>query len=246
MSDDNLKRLVELLANAKNIACLTGAGMSTESGIPDFRSSNGLYNTVTSEEVFDIEAFHRDPDSFYKVIGPLYCAILEAEPNKGHKALAELEERFGKNVHVATQNIDALHQRAGSSVVHEVHGTMTTMTCTKCGASVPSGSFLELFRKGEVPFCKCGGVMKPDITFFGEALPEDQFINAMRAFEKCDLALVCGTSLSVYPAASLPSFRRTGVPLVIINRTETPQDMQATLVFSRLTGSLLSEALSMM
>ena len=117
-TQEQLQQFAELLKKSKRIACLTGAGMSTESGIPDYRSSNGLYNTMTSEEVFDIDRFNDEPDSFYKVIGPLYSSIVEAQPNAGHLALHELEEKYGKNISIATQNIDGLHQKAGSKKVY--------------------------------------------------------------------------------------------------------------------------------
>ena len=244
--NDKLKRFAELLSNAKNIACLTGAGMSTESGIPDYRSSDGLYNTMTSEEVFDIYAFRREPERFYKVIGPLYCAIVEAKPNSGHLALHGLEEKFGKNVAVATQNIDGLHQKAGSRNVYEVHGTMSTLTCQKCGINDTATVHLEEFKQGKTLQCKCGGIFKPDITFYGEMLPEEAYVSALQAFRGCDLAIVLGTSLVVYPAAALPSHRMSNVPLVIINKSETSMDGEATLVFNASIGEVLTETLKLM
>ena len=244
--NDKLKRFAELLSNAKNIACLTGAGMSTESGIPDYRSSSGLYNTMTSEEVFDIYAFRREPERFYKVIGPLYSAIVEAKPNSGHLALHRLEEEFGKNVAVATQNIDGLHQEAGSRNVYEVHGTMSTLTCPKCGRTAMASGHLDEFRKGETLRCACGAVFKPDITFYGEMLPQDAFAGAAMAFADCDLAIVLGTSLVVYPAAALPSQRRARTPLVIINKTATSMDGEATLVFNDSIGKILPAALELL
>jgi len=243
---DKIKQLAELIKNAKKIACLTGAGMSTESGIPDYRSTSGLYRTLTSEEVFDIDRFNRNPSEFYKVIGPLYCSIVEAQPNAGHLALAELESKFGKNVSVATQNIDGLHQKAGSSKVFEVHGTMHTLTCRKCGAQIVSDDYLPLFKNGETLYCKCGGVFKPDITFYGESLPEKAFSDAIRAFRCCDLAIVLGTSLVVYPAASLPSQKPFSSKLVIINRSETSMDEEADLVINDSIGGVLPKALELL
>ncbi len=243
---DKIKRLAELLKAAKNIACLTGAGMSTESGIPDYRSTSGLYNTLTSEEVFDINRFNRDPSQFFKVSGPLYCAIVEAQPNAGHLALAELESKFNKNVSIATQNIDGLHQKAGSQKVFEVHGTMRTLTCRKCGAQVVSDDYLPLFKNGETLYCKCGGVFKPDITFYGESLPEKAFTDSIYAFRRCDLAIVLGTSLVVYPAASLPSQKPHSSKLVIINRSETAMDEEADLVINDSIGNVLPKALELL
>ena len=242
---DTILQLAALLRNAKNIACLTGAGMSTESGIPDYRSTNGLYRTLTSEEVFDIDRFNSDPTEFYKVIGPLYCSIVEAKPNAGHLALADLESKFGKNVSIATQNIDGLHQKANSSKVFEVHGTMKTLTCRRCGAQVSSDGYLPLFKNGETLRCKCGGVFKPDITFYGENLPEKAFMDSFDAFRNADLALVLGTSLAVYPAASLPSYKPAECKLVIINRSETAMDDEANLVINDSIGNVLPKALEL-
>lgn len=243
---DKIKKLAELIRDAQNIACLTGAGMSTESGIPDYRSSSGLYNTLTSEEVFDINRFNRDPSEFYKVSGPLYCSIVNAQPNAGHLALAELETKFHKNVSIATQNIDSLHLKAGSTKVFEVHGTMRTLTCRRCGAKVVSDDYLPLFQKGETLYCKCGSVFKPDITFYGENLPEEAFSNAITAFRRCDLAIVLGTSLVVYPAAGIPSQKPYTSKLVIINRSETSMDEEADLVINDSIGAVLPKALELL
>ncbi len=243
---DKIKQLAELLKDAKDIACLTGAGMSTESGIPDFRSPNGIYNTLSSEEIFDINKFNREPSGFFKINGPLYCSIIEAKPNAGHLALAELETKFHKNVSVATQNIDGLHQKAGSTKVFEVHGTMHTLTCRKCGAQVVCNDYLAVFQNGETPRCKCGGIFKPDVTFYGENLPEQAFNDSIRAFRRCDLAIVLGTSLVVYPAASLPSQRPYTSKLVIINRSETAMDDEADIVINDSIGEVLPKALELL
>ncbi len=238
-------RFAELIRNAKRIAVLTGAGMSTESGIPDFRSPSGLYRTVTSEELFDISAFATRYKEFYEVMGPFYIAMMEARPNAGHLALASLEKEFGKEVTVATQNIDGLHTEAGSSKVFEVHGTMATLSCRRCGCQRPHTEFVEVFRAGQVPRCpECKDVMRPDIVFFGENLPEKALDGSMGAFENCDLAIVLGTSLNVYPAAGLPSLRKRGIPLVIVNRDTTPADGSATLVFHDSIGTVLEETLA--
>lgn len=238
---DAVESLTEYLRRARRIAVLTGAGISTESGIPDFRSTSGLYRTVTSEEVFDIGFFDARPEEFYRVIGPMYRTILAAEPNAGHRALARLE-RLGKSVSIATQNIDALHRKAGSSSVFEVHGSMATLTCRECGRLFDSDRFESALSAGEVLRCPCGGVLKPDITFFGEGLPHDAFLAATIAFESADLALALGTSLAVYPAASLPQNRKSGVPLLIVNKTPTPLDGAAALVIHAPLGETLEKA----
>lgn len=239
---EQIAQLKDYLRGARRIAVLTGAGISTESGIPDFRSSTGLYRTVTSEEIFDLAFFDKRPNDFYRAIGPLFTKIFRAEPNTGHRALAALE-RLGKEVTIATQNIDGLHRRAGSSAVHEIHGSLATLTCRECGRLYESVRFQPLFEKGETPRCDCGGVLKPDITFYGEGLPEGAFLAAMFAFEGADLTLALGTSLAVYPAAGLPSYRKSGVPLVIINRTPTSSDNDAALVINAPLGPTLTAVL---
>ena len=243
MPESDLRRFADLLQKASHIAVLTGAGMSTESGIPDFRSSTGVYNTISSEEIFDIDAFYAKPEYFYKVMGPFLCKISEAQPNAGHHALARLEQT-GRAVTIATQNIDGLHQRANSTQVKEVHGTLSTMTCLTCGRHENSDNLKNFFQQGKVPRCPCGGIYKPDITFYGEALPQQAFAEAVAAFQSCDLALILGTSLAVYPAGSLPSFRPRGTPVVVINKSEV--DIGATLTFPDAIGKILPQAVDML
>ena len=241
-----IEKLKKILSEAKRIACLTGAGMSTESGVPDFRSSTGIYKTLCSEEVFDIDNFNAHPEEFYKVMAPVYAAMLDAEPNEGHKALARLEKEYGKDICIATQNIDLLHQRAGSRNVQEVHGSMMSLTCKNCGATLPYSAFDKQLRAGELlrhnmAGSQCHGVMKPDIVFYGEGLPMDAFQTAENAFMTADVVMVLGTSLAVYPAAELPRMRGRNSRLVIINRTETPLDRDADLLFHENIGDVLKE-----
>ena len=240
---EKIKSFSEILRKASRIAVLSGAGMSTESGIPDFRSSNGLYS-YTSEEVFDLGNFLRKPESFYEIIAPLYDSIMKSEPNAGHLALHELEEKYGKTVVVATQNIDGLHQKAGSRIVHELHGGMLSLTCQKCGGQVPASALDAQLRSGKVVRHEptCMGVMKPDIVFYGEMLPQDALMKSYKAMTQADLVLVLGTSLAVYPAAGLPTERSRDAELVIINRTATPLDGEATLVFHESIGEILPAA----
>ena len=242
---EKIKSFSEILRKASRIAVLSGAGMSTESGIPDFRSSNGLYS-YTSEEVFDLGNFLRKPESFYEIIAPLYDSIMKSEPNAGHLALHELEEKYGKTVVVATQNIDGLHQKAGSRIVHELHGGMLSLTCQKCGGQVPASALDAQLRSGKVVRHEptCMGVMKPDIVFYGEMLPQDALMKSYKAMTQADLVLVLGTSLAVYPAAGLPTERSRDAELVIINRTPTPLDGEATLVFHESIGEILPAAVN--
>lgn len=233
-----------LLRGASRLAFVTGAGMSTESGIPDFRSATGLYSTGTAESTFDLEAFQRDPTPFYRFALDFFDRIMAATPNAGHRAITELQDRLGKSVDVVTQNIDLLHQQAGTRRVHPVHGTTATATCTECGAQVPGGSIWATVRAGRIPWHGCGGVFKPDVVFFGEMLPEEVMWQARSAVAAADLVVVLGTSLTVYPAAMLPGFRRRGVPVVIVNRTATPLDGEAERVFREPIGSVLPAAVA--
>ncbi len=237
-----VERLAELIRGAGRIAFVTGAGMSTESGIPDFRSATGLYATGTPESIFDLDAFRRDPGPFFRYARGLFEAILAARPNAGHRAIAALQDRAGKEVDVATQNIDTLHQQAGTRRVYPLHGTVEWATCTGCGDRVAGESLWDVVRAGRVPWHSCGGVYKPDVVFFGEPLPEKTLWQARCAVAAADLVLVLGTSLTVYPAALLPGFRRRGAPVVVVNRTETPLDREAAVVFRRSIGEVLTEA----
>ena len=184
---DKLERFAEFLRDAERIAILSGAGMSTESGIPDFRSAGGLYDTATSAEIFDIDFFQRRPEQFYAAIAPVYRAILAAEPNAGHLALAELEKRYQKRVMIVTQNIDFLHNKAGSSEVAEIHGTFRTLTCLDCEKRFEAIKFQTSLAVGAVFHCPgCGGLLKPDITFYGEELPPAPFARVRFGNPVCD------------------------------------------------------------
>jgi NAD-dependent deacetylase len=239
-----VERFGELLRLARRIAILTGAGISTESGIPDFRSGTGVYATRASESIFDIEQFRHDPRPFFQFARTFFAEVAAAQPNAGHLAIAALEKWEGKEVDVATQNIDVLHQRAGTRRLHAVHGTLDSATCTGCGDQVAAAAVWATVTSGGVPWHGCGGVYKPDIVFFGEMLPEAVLWRARHAFETADVAIVLGTSLTVYPAAALPEFRRRGVPLVIVNRTATQLDTQAALVFRESIGTVMPAALA--
>ncbi len=241
MTRMTIKEAKKAVANARKIAVLTGAGMSTESGLPDFRSNEGIYNTLTTAMTFHIGLFRIYPKRFYSVIGPFYGQCVSAMPNAGHLALAELE-RQGKNVEIATQNVDCLHQKAGSSIVHEIHGTIDTVSCRKCRHSFNASDFAEFFAAGKVPHCpECGKVLKPDLTFFGEALPFEPMRRAKLAFLNADLVLILGTSLRVSPANTLPGFRVQGTPMFIINHEPTSYDGYADFVSHERIGDILPE-----
>jgi len=224
-----IQQLAEMISGAESIAVLTGAGISTASGIPDFRSARGVYSDANNVNVFDLEAFNRDPSIFYTFARAFYPKVRDAQSNAAHRALAEWQRR-GKDITVITQNIDDYHQRAGSDPVYTVHGNYIRSTCQRCGEKVATATLFPLIEQGGIPHCECGGVFKPDITFFGEGLPESDWDASVNAIHAADLVLVLGTSLAVYPAASLPGYRRWNVPLAIINRTATPLDHEADLV----------------
>jgi len=215
-------QLAKWMNEAHSIVALTGAGISTASGIPDFRSEAGIYSDEHNVNVFDLDTFDRDPSIFYRFARTFYPLIRDAAPNSAHRALAAM-----KNVTVVTQNIDDYHQRAGSAPVFTVHGNYIQSTCRRCGGQVFTEALLPVIQKGEVPCCRCGGVYKPNITFFGEMLPPYDWNAAEQAVSKADLVLVLGTSLSVYPAASLPGYRPWNAKLVIINHDPTPLDVEA-------------------
>lgn len=218
-----LKRIVE---QSESIVFFGGAGVSTASGIPDFRGAGGLYDGTTAEDMLHVSFFRRHPDAFYE----FYKANMiypEARPNAVHYALAELERR-GKLSGIITQNIDGLHQLAGSKNVCELHGTVLENFCTRCGAEY--GVDYVLSSDG-VPRCKkCGGMIKPNVVLYGESLDADVLYRAQELVENADTMLVGGTSLKVYPAAGyVAAFQ--GENLVIINRDPTPFDGAAALVF---------------
>ena len=239
------RELLETIARARRVFVLTGAGVSTPSGIPDFRGKGGVYERL-SPEVFDIETFLRDPSFFYRQAGPLLRVILEAKPNPAHFFLAELERR-GRISLVATQNIDGLHQRAGSKRVVELHGTLERAHCLKCGREFSREDYIQEALQGKVPLCPCGGVIKPDVVFFGEPLPVMALYRAIEAASDSDLCLVMGSSLMVSPASTLPQYTLAyGGKLVIINLGETPLDHLAHRKYEVPVEEISSAALSLL
>lgn len=224
-----VKQLSEWIRSAESIVALTGAGISTGSGIPDFRSASGIYSNSQNENVFDLNAFIRNPSIFYTFARRFYPQVRAAEPNTAHRALSVWQQQ-GKEVVVVTQNVDDYHQRAGSSPVYTVHGNYIHSTCQKCGDRVETEKLFPLIEREEIPHCLCGGVYKPDITFFGEMLPDYDWNASVQAISRCDLLLVLGTSLLVHPAAALPGYRSWNARMVIINRDPTPLDSDAQLV----------------
>jgi NAD-dependent deacetylase len=221
--------LRDYIADAKQIAVITGAGISTNSGIPDFRGPNGLYSRkdIPAELLFDVSYFHKDPSLFYTHIGSLWEAFLKAEPTRTHFLLAKLEN-MGKISVIITQNIDGLHQKAGSKKIISAHGDFTQFYCTSCSTVYSDLSeIITTVLQNNIPYCACGGVLKPRVVFFGE--PIIGMEKAEKEIEQADLLLVIGSSLVVYPVASFPVFRKNNTPFIIVNKGDTPYDNQANL-----------------
>lgn len=220
----------DLFRQSKYAIVLTGAGLSTPSGIPDFRSEgSGLWSRDEPMEVASLSAFRVAPERFFRWFRPLASQIFNAQPNPAHYALAELE-KIGRVHSIITQNIDVLHQKAGSRCVIEMHGSLRTLTCTRCYHQQEAVVCLSPFvEKGEIPLCpKCGSVLKPDVILFGEQLPQTAWFQAQREARQCDLMMVAGSSLEVLPVASLPmQALDRGVHLIIINNTPTYLDVRA-------------------
>jgi len=243
-NNEDISKLFTLITEAKHLVAMTGAGVSTLSGIRDFRGKNGLYNDkkIDSEKIFDIYYFEKDPSLFYTQGGSFIYNLNEKEPSIVHNVLGKLEQR-GYLKALITQNIDLLHQKGGCKNVIEIHGSPATHYCFRCaGIRVSYEEAAEAVRKGEMPKCpKCGQVLKPSITFFGENLPAEALKQATIESQKADLMLILGTSLTVYPAASMPDHTlRNGGKLVIVNNMPTSLDYKATMCFEDL-GSVFEE-----
>jgi NAD-dependent deacetylase len=239
-----LQRAARLLREARKTVALTGAGISTPSGIPDFRSSDsGLWRRYDPMKVASLTAFRYDPQAFYAWIRPMAKTILDAAPNAAHYALATLE-KHGLLAGIITQNIDDLHRRAGSRRVYEIHGHLRTATCIRCFQREATEKLLPAFiESGEVPRCpKCGGVLKPDVVLFGEQLPYQVVAKAEALIARSDLVLVVGSSLEVTPAALFPvTALNAGAQLIIINRDPTYLDERATAIFRQDVALVLPE-----
>jgi NAD-dependent deacetylase len=226
-----VERAAELVRESHYMVALTGAGHSTASGIPDFRSpQSGLWEKADPMLVASVWSFRLKPETFYHWIRPLVRTMLDARPNPAHFALAELERR-GILKAVITQNIDDLHQRAGSQRVLELHGHMREATCVRCYKVVPVEPLIQPLLDGQVPHCECGGVLKPNVILFGEQLPVRVFNEARAEAKRCDLFLVAGSSLEVIPAADLPYVAiRSGAQGMIVNYQPTDFDRHAQVV----------------
>ena len=239
---DKIEQLQDLIDQSQRIVFFGGAGVSTESNIPDFRSSDGVYSYqlgrhFTAEQLVSRTMFERYPEDFFDFYKK-YLIYPEAKPNAAHTYLAALE-KTGKLKAVVTQNIDSLHEMAGSQKVFKLHGSADRNYCLGCHRFYDLTAFLAL--EGPVPHClDCGKVVKPDVTLYEESLDMDVFSQAAQAIRQADLLIIGGTSLVVYPAASLVNYF-SGTNLVLINKTSIPQDSQATLVIEGKIGEVFSK-----
>ena len=235
---DKIEQLKQWISESKSIVFFGGAGVSTESGIKDFRSVDGLYNEkfdYPPEEIISHSFFLKNPEYFYRFYREKMLP-LGFEPNITHKVLARWEEE-GRLSAVVTQNIDGLHQKAGSKRVYELHGSVLRNYCQRC-RKFHSAEFIK--ESAGIPRCDCGGIVKPDVVLYEEGLDQKTLENAVMAIYDADLLIVAGTSLTVYPAASLVRYYR-GNRLVLINRDATPYDRYANLVFHESLGTIFGQ-----
>jgi NAD-dependent deacetylase len=230
---EEIRFAAELLCKAEYTVIVTGAGISTPSGIPDFRSEGtGLWSHDEPLEVASLNTFRIHPEKFYAWFRPLATQIFDAKPNEAHLALARLEQK-GRLNWIVTQNMDMLHQKAGSKNIIEMHGSLATLTCTQCFQKVDALPYLKPFvEQGLTPLCPdCGAVFKPDVILFGEQLPQKAWFDAQRASRACDLMIVAGSSLEVLPVAGLPmQALDRGAHLLIVNNSPTYLDVRADAV----------------
>ena len=243
--NSQLDRLQQMISGSRKIVFFGGAGVSTESGIPDFRSANGLYRrpysgasqteTYAPEELLSHTMYRDNPELFFAFYRS-HMLYPQAKPNEAHKKLAEMEQT-GICRAVVTQNIDGLHQAAGSQEVYELHGSVHRNHCERCGRQYPMEYVLH--SRG-IPRCACGGVVKPSVVLYEEALPEEAVHGALEAITQADMLIVAGTSLSVYPASGFVHYF-SGAHLVIINQTPTPLDQEADLVIQGAVGETLKQ-----
>jgi NAD-dependent deacetylase len=238
-------RLAALIRERQPCVVLTGAGVSTESGIPDFRSPTGIWAEFDPLEYASLEAFRADPVKVWSFYAPRFAMLTDAEPNAAHRALAELEGR-GLVRAVVTQNIDLLHERAGSREVIEVHGSIRSSSCLACGSSQPLDAVVEQLASRNAPACpRCGEILKPDVVFFGELLPEAAIDRAYALAGEAALLLVVGSALEVWPVAELPLVtQRAGGSVAIVNRGPTARDGDADLRIDGSAGETLESVLA--
>ncbi|MDH7479362.1 MAG: NAD-dependent protein deacylase [Syntrophomonadaceae bacterium] len=238
---ESLQKLADYLKNARRAIALTGAGISTESGIPDFRSPGGLWSDPGLMETLSRRTLARNPALFYRQGFSLFFPVLEAKPNPAHEVLAWLEQQ-GYITGVVTQNIDGLHQKAGSRRVFEVHGHMRSGTCMECTEVYPMEYIRAAVEQERPPSCECGGYIRPDVTLFGDPMPH-QFWQSVEEAKKCDFMLVVGSSLEVSPANTLPQYVDR---VAIVNLGRTSYDRQADLIINEKASKVMLELKSLL
>ena len=235
---NNIERLKEIIDHSDNLVFFGGAGVSTESGIPDFRSVDGLYNQkydYPPETILSHTFYRKKTEEFYRFYrDKMLC--LTAKPNAAHLKLAQWEKE-GRGITVITQNIDGLHQMAGSRNVLELHGSVHRNSCMRCLKPYPLAA---VQNSTGIPRCPCGGIIKPDVVLYEEGLDENVLMRSVRAMQQADLLIIAGTSLAVYPAAGLLRYYE-GEHTVVINRSPTPMDEKADLLFSEKVGEVLTQ-----
>lgn len=236
-------RLISKLRTAESVAVFTGAGISAESGVPTFRGNDGIWKKFKPEELANLDSFMRNPELVWEWYKQRKVIIASIQPNAGHVALAEMEQRF-REFSVITQNIDNLHRRAGSKTVYELHGNIERNYCLGCGKQFPDA---EVMAGANVPRChSCGGLIRPDVVWFGELLPTDQWDKSDEAARHSEIFLSIGTSGVVYPAASLPMIaRRAGAYVVEINLERTDLSDAADEVILGRSGEILPQLLTL-
>ena len=235
-----IKKVVQILKESHHAIAFTGAGASTESGIPDFRGPGGLWKQYKAEEIASRWALENNTEDFFQFYRMRLHAMKDIKPNRVHYALAEME-KMGIIKAVITQNIDGLHKKAGSKVVYEIHGNIREAYCDRCGRKYPS----DVLLSEDIPRCPvCGGIIRPNVVLFGEGLPQDQWIGATREAEMADVVLSIGSSLTVYPAALIPiTVKQAGGTLIIINLEETGYDSMADIVIHGKAGDIMEAIL---
>lgn len=247
--EEQITKAAELIEQANYIVAFTGAGISVESGIPDFRSAGGLWTKYNPEEYATYSAFLTHPEKYWTMHKELRSLVLTAQPNPAHIALAALEHEIGKLKTIITQNVDFLHTRAGNSVVLELHGSTRIYHCLSCKAEYEYTEIDNFLATGQLPpRCpQCDGIIKPNTVLFGESLPFDVYQSARDEVTKADLFIVIGSSLVVYPAAALPPLAvSAGSRLLILNDEKTPMDNRADVVINAKAGEILPRILSIL
>ncbi|MDO8123918.1 MAG: NAD-dependent deacylase [Candidatus Hermodarchaeota archaeon] len=243
MLDEKIQQVAQMISTSTSTVALTGAGVSTKSGIPDFRGPDGLWTKVDPAKFASINGFLSDPRGWWEMALEMAPTIMNAKPNPSHIMLAKLE-KMGLLDCLITQNVDGLHQIAGSKNVIEVHGSLFSATCTVCQIQVDRKHLENAMRKRQIPIMcpTCGGLLKLDTVFFGEALPQKALGVAVEAARKCELMLAVGSYLVVYPVATLPTIAtQSGAKFIIINQEPTPLDQMADLVFHAEAGETLTQ-----